>query len=915
MSQQDTSPDRASDPDVAAPLPSEKQTSPPPPVNHNGDQPGQEIHRHAIEESIEEDPGEAEAAARDDANSRQRSEKNGSDGATNGSTNGSNAIKPSSSSASPPSAIGITRASTTVHRPSPLRRNDSGASSSNSDSNGTAVKPGFDAAVSGTIPATRPLDEVPRSPVSQSRSLSRQTSLTKVHDAPPTLAGPRRKPSLIKRLSGINLFHSHHGNHSREKEAKAEAELKSAQAVRHNYELTHPKTGDKSSAKLPIEASASQKPSFTLGDSHDATPVGTPPQSQVPSRQPSSENVLAKSSKGSLKLDTSGTSSTAGPNSAVATPTAYERPASAMPTSSAHDDPKPGRIRSSSTFNLFKKKDSAPSEPVSIKRPASFSHGHDYAGMPGSHQSSIMSDAPMSELSRTLSRSSLAKGDGWGHITGQLPRFDNIYHYVEVDSKFPKINKKLKGQIGEGAGGVVRTAQLKTGRRPLYSQTSTGGDLGLFAVKTFAKRRDNENECFYCAKLVREFRVHCALTHDNIVRLADICVEEHKFGETSFVSVMDFCIAGDLFDIHWHPYNAIDQGVMGKTEKYCCYKQLMFAVNYMHQQGIAHRDIKLENVLVDGHGQIKLADFGTSVFTNGPDKEDCRGIVGTDHSIPPEAYLSGSKHGPAYDGLKADIWACACVFHFLTFDNDSPMAALNAYPFGEPGAAPENKLWQKYMNSLKRFEPTKYIPGYAESQSRKTSSASSSVVGSYNNGGNSINASPPNSPAIGAPRRQDSIMSHTSQTSHSSTPGLGGGPSLEQTLMSDDWEQASSPDGAGAVPPTIKVNDNFDPMRKRNPFCRLPASSFTSMKGMLDPNPETRWTARQVIDDHFFRLIDCCQSDSNPDGFRAPPPRKQKGHIAKVHNHVRPVHRKLMESSRVEQQRNDEHIKELRKHS
>ena len=892
--------------DVAPPLHSDKEPSPPPPTNHNGDAAGKEIPRHALEQTIEEDPGEAEAAEKDAVAEREKHQQH---------TN----LTPSS--AAPPPAQGITRASTTVHRPSPLRHNDSD-NSSNGDTNTTTPKPEFDAAKMGSIPATRPLDEVPRSPISQSRPLSRQTSLTKVqHDAPPTLAGPRRKPSLIKRLSGINLFGGHH-HHPKEKEVKADADLKAAQAKRHNYELTHPRTGDKST---PAESATTtsrgpaRAATFSLGDSHDASPAGTPPQSHNPSRQPSSENVAKAVSRASLKLDTSSAGTTPGPSSALETPTAYERTTtSGMPSA---DEPRPGRLRSSSTFNLFKKKDSAPSEPVNIRRPASFSHGLDLngggGGGAGSQPSSMISDTPMSELSRTLSKSSLARGDGWGHITGQLPRFDHIYHYVEAESKFPKINKKLKGQIGEGAGGVVRTAQLKHGKRPTYSQTSTGGDLGLFAVKTFAKRRDNENEGFYCAKLVREFRVHCALTHDNIVRLADICVEEHKFGETSFVAVMDYCIAGDLFDIHWHPYNAIDQGIMGKAEKYCCYKQLMFAVNYMHQQGIAHRDIKLENVLVNGHGQIKLADFGTSVFTVGPDREDCRGVVGTDHSIPPEAYLSGSKQGPAYDGLKADIWACACVFHFLTFDNDSPMAALNAYPFGESGATPDNKLWQKYMNSLKRFEPSKYIPGHAEAlASRKTSSASSSVFGSsFPTGASSSGTSPPGSPAIGGggpPRRQDSIMSHTSQTSHSSTPGLGGGPSLEQNLMSDDWEAPSSPEGGGQ--PTIKIDDNFDPMRKRNPFCRLPASSFTSMKGMLDPNPDTRWTARQVIDDHFFQLIDCCQVDSNPDGFKAPPPKKQKGNIAKVHNHVRPPHRKLMESSLVEQQRNDQHVKEMRRH-
>ena len=50
------------------------------------------------------------------------------------------------------------------------------------------------------------------------------------------------------------------------------------------------------------------------------------------------------------------------------------------------------------------------------------------------------------------------------------------------------------------------------------------------------------------------------------------------------------------------------------TEKYAkfVFKQIMEGIAYLHQNKVAHRDIKLDNILLDGHGNIKIGDFGVS---------------------------------------------------------------------------------------------------------------------------------------------------------------------------------------------------------------------------------------------------------------------------------------------------------------
>lgn len=77
----------------------------------------------------------------------------------------------------------------------------------------------------------------------------------------------------------------------------------------------------------------------------------------------------------------------------------------------------------------------------------------------------------------------------------------------------------------------------------------------------------------------------------------------------------------------------------------------------MHQEGIAHRDIKLENVLVDEEFNVKLIDFGFAVEPRGPMEST---VVGTPNYISPEQLTS--KH---YDPCKADVWALGVLLYFL----------------------------------------------------------------------------------------------------------------------------------------------------------------------------------------------------------------------------------------------------------
>jgi serine/threonine protein kinase len=96
------------------------------------------------------------------------------------------------------------------------------------------------------------------------------------------------------------------------------------------------------------------------------------------------------------------------------------------------------------------------------------------------------------------------------------------------------------------------------------------------------------------------------------------------------------------------------------------FRQLILGVECLHSVDIIHRDIKPENILIDKENNLKITDFGISqLLKNGDDT--WTNTAGTNYFFCPE-----SCKGEAYNGKKADIWACGVTLYLLLF---------NKYPF------------------------------------------------------------------------------------------------------------------------------------------------------------------------------------------------------------------------------------------
>lgn len=88
------------------------------------------------------------------------------------------------------------------------------------------------------------------------------------------------------------------------------------------------------------------------------------------------------------------------------------------------------------------------------------------------------------------------------------------------------------------------------------------------------------------------------------------------------------------------------------------FNQLMTGLKYLHETGYAHRDLKLENLLVSKDGILKIADFGVSKeLSLNPMKTCC----GSPDYIAPEILMDKS----GYNGMIADIWSCGVILYAM----------------------------------------------------------------------------------------------------------------------------------------------------------------------------------------------------------------------------------------------------------
>ena len=212
---------------------------------------------------------------------------------------------------------------------------------------------------------------------------------------------------------------------------------------------------------------------------------------------------------------------------------------------------------------------------------------------------------------------------------------EEIKEYYRINKKYPKscINYYLYGrQIGHGAFGQVNLAlHIASGR--------------LVAIKIFAKK--NLKNTRAKEKIMTEIETLSNFHHPFINQILD-----HFETETHIFIVMEY-VCGDLLGF------IRKRAKLSESVSKIIFKQLIEGLKYIHKKHYVHRDIKLDNILIDLTNTIKICDFGVSKHFD--DKNEIMyDHCGTPAYIAPEIFEHTGYKGPA-----CDIWSAGVTLYYM----------------------------------------------------------------------------------------------------------------------------------------------------------------------------------------------------------------------------------------------------------
>jgi len=204
-----------------------------------------------------------------------------------------------------------------------------------------------------------------------------------------------------------------------------------------------------------------------------------------------------------------------------------------------------------------------------------------------------------------------------------------------MDMEEKKISRvagfKLYDTIGKGSYSKVKLAEHEvTGTR--------------VAIKIIDRNQQNERRD--TIRLEREISILKNLDHPHLIKLFDVFESDEKI-----FLVMEYVPGGELYD-------HIVQKKFSEEEALKIFAQLMKGVNYLHQRNVVHRDLKLENILLDSRANVKVGDFGFATVTK--QGEFMSTSCGSPYYVAPEVIREERKYTE-----KVDIWSCGVILYAL----------------------------------------------------------------------------------------------------------------------------------------------------------------------------------------------------------------------------------------------------------
>ncbi|XP_053405690.1 uncharacterized protein LOC123566603 isoform X2 [Mercenaria mercenaria] len=240
------------------------------------------------------------------------------------------------------------------------------------------------------------------------------------------------------------------------------------------------------------------------------------------------------------------------------------------------------------------------------------------------------------------------------------------------DRQKPKGKKWRKERMsGKILGNYVINGRIGHGGTACVYQAECHGKINACKV-TDGKYSDG---------LLKEYEILRSLEHQNILKVFD-CIACNRV----VVMAIERLPASDLHDFIIRKWPVPSE----VRRKYT--KQIVSAVEHMHYKDIAHCDLKLENMLIDTTGDIKIIDFGSALRVSEATYDDFAYIATTPEYLPPEIFCASADD--TYDIRAIDEWSVGIVLFIML---------TGRFPFGEVDQTKIAKYIKK-MRSVRSFE-------------------------------------------------------------------------------------------------------------------------------------------------------------------------------------------------------------------
>jgi serine/threonine protein kinase len=271
------------------------------------------------------------------------------------------------------------------------------------------------------------------------------------------------------------------------------------------------------------------------------------------------------------------------------------------------------------------------------------------------------------------------------------------------------------GQRGveEDRGPMKATATRMVGRGAFASvRVETAADGTHQAIKIYAPRVDapgSERQRMHERHLENEIRLVGKLDHAHIIAPQSV---RRVGGATELL--MEYAPNGSLEEY------AKARGVRGVADAdgQPLFRQLCEAVAYLHGRRVVHRDIKLENIVLDARMRARLIDFGTAQELG--KGESLAIIQGSPGYMAPEVLRAATARTGDYDAMAADMWSVGVALYCLFNEAELPFLGKDIHelvrnvqnqqtPFLPHMSRPASNLLLKLLSKSAPQRPTAHI--------------------------------------------------------------------------------------------------------------------------------------------------------------------------------------------------------------